>query len=104
MPDWVRVEGEHIVCDDADTLALFGNLGVLPIHMWSARLPDLSRPDWCILDLDPKKAPFERVVKLAQEARALCDEIELPAFVKTTGSSGLHVLIPLGRENDHRAS
>ncbi|MDH3459049.1 MAG: DNA ligase, partial [Gemmatimonadota bacterium] len=65
---------------------------------------DLGRPDWCILDLDPKEAPFEHVVEVAQALHRLTDEIALPAFVKTSGSSGLHVLVPLGRQCTHEES
>jgi bifunctional non-homologous end joining protein LigD len=49
-----------------------------------------------VLDLDPKEAPFTDVVRVAQATHALCEEIGLPSLVKTSGSSGLHVLIPLG--------
>lgn len=62
------------------------------------RAHQLERPDWCVLDLDPKDAPFRDVVRVARALRALCDEIALPHYVKTTGSTGLHVLIPLGRQ------
>jgi bifunctional non-homologous end joining protein LigD len=57
----------------------------------------LGSPDWCILDLDPKDAPFEHVIEIARLLKRICDEIELPAFIKTSGSTGLHVLVPLGR-------
>ena len=112
LPDWVRtveMEGEEgpirqFVCDDAETLAFLVNLGTIPFHLWSARLESLEFPDWCILDLDPKTAPFEHVVRLALAARALCEALEIPSFVKTTGSSGLHVLVPLGRQLEHEAA
>ena len=61
-----------------------------------SRVDSLDRPDWCVLDLDPKEAPFEHVIRIALAIRRLCEEIELPTFVKTSGSSGLHVMIPLG--------
>jgi bifunctional non-homologous end joining protein LigD len=111
-PSWVRTvvvpgdEGEEhcFVCDDADTLAWLANLAAIPLHVWSARVASLERPDYCILDLDPKDAPFAQVVTLARAARQLCGELGLPVHVKATGSSGLHVLIPLGRQIDHAAS
>jgi bifunctional non-homologous end joining protein LigD len=64
--------------------------------MWSSRVASLDRPDWSILDLDPKGAPFADVVTLALAIRRLCEAIELPTFVKTSGATGLHVLVPLG--------
>ena len=109
VPPWVRtvqMEGDEgpirqFVCDDVETLAYLVNLGTIPFHLWSARVSDLEHPDWCILDLDPKTAPFEHVITLALSARALCEALELPHFIKTSGSSGLHVLVPLGRQLDH---
>jgi bifunctional non-homologous end joining protein LigD len=66
--------------------------------VWSSRVATLQHPDWCILDLDPKGAPLEHVVRVAREIRRLCTSIELPTFAKTSGSTGVHVLIPLGRQ------
>ena len=86
---------------DLETLLFIANLGAIVLHAWNARAADPARPDWIILDLDPKEAPFEHVIALAQEAKALCDEIGLPCFAKTTGSSGLHVLIPTGGALTH---
>jgi len=112
VPSWVRtveMEGDEgpikqFVCEDVETLSFLVNLGTIPFHLWSARIADLEHPDWCILDLDPKTAPFEHVITLANAARALCEELELPHFIKTTGSSGLHVLVPLGRQLEHDAA
>ena len=73
-------------------------------NVWSSRVKSLAQPDWCILDLDPKGAPFEHVVRLALALKALCDEIGLPAFCKTSGSTGLHVLVPLGRQCTYEQS
>ncbi|MBI4541105.1 MAG: DNA ligase D [Gemmatimonadetes bacterium] len=107
-PDWIRTvklwsedaqrDIEYFVCDDEESLLYVVNLGTIPLHVWSSRVSSLARPDWCILDLDPKDAPFAQVVKVARGIHALCDELELPCRVKTSGSTGLHVLIPLGRQ------
>ena len=107
IPGWVRTERmwsdhaqreiDYFVCDDVETLLYVVNLGSIPLHIWSSRVATLARPDWCILDLDPKGAPFEDVVTLARAIHELCEEISLPSFPKTSGASGLHVLIPLGR-------
>jgi bifunctional non-homologous end joining protein LigD len=72
--------------------------------MWHSRTSDLEHPDWCVLDLDPKGAPFAWVIRVAPAARDLAGEIGLPAFPKTSGASGLHVLIPLGRQLTHDQS
>jgi bifunctional non-homologous end joining protein LigD len=110
MPDWVppwlrtttlwsehsQREIHYVLLDDADGLAFIANLASIPVHCWASRIADLERPDWTILDLDPKNAPREHVVPLARAIHALCDDIGLPNYVKTSGQSGLHVLIPLG--------
>ena len=103
IPGWMRTErlwsedtgkeldliiGGDRSAGDLETLLFIANLGAIVLHAWNARASDPARPDWIILDLDPKEAPFEHVITLAQEAKALCDEIGLPCFAKTTGSSG----------------
>lgn len=106
-PEWIRTVNvasesseksiDYFVCDDEASLLYLANLGSIPLHIWASRVGSLERPDWCILDLDPKGAPFADVVEIARRIHRLCEEIELPSFVKTSGSSGLHVLVPLGR-------
>ncbi len=113
-PDWIRLEriwSEHaereidyFVCDDLETLLYVANLGSIPLHVWASRVAAPERPDWCILDLDPKGAPFSHVVTIARAIRELCEEIELPSFIKTSGATGLHVLIPLGGQCTHSES
>jgi bifunctional non-homologous end joining protein LigD len=114
VPSWIRRERmwsedtqreiAHFICDDVESLIYLANMGSIPLHVWSSRVRTIQQPDWCIIDLDPKEAPFEMVIRVAQAVRALCDEMELPTFVKTTGSTGLHVLIPLGGQCTHRQS
>ena len=93
--------GEHFLCNTEDDLLQLANLGAIPLHIGSSRVESIERPDWCILDLDPKGAPFRDVVRIALAIGDLCDEIELPSFVKTSGGSGLHLLIPMGAQCDH---
>ena len=112
--DWLRREAvlseesqrdlNFFVCDDEQSLLYVANMAAILLHLWSSKAGSLERPDWCILDLDPKTAPFTDVVKVAQVTKRLCDDIGLPAFVKTTGSSGLHILIPTGRQFTHDQS
>ena len=86
------------MCNDVESLVYLVNLGTIPLHMWMSRIDDLTKPDWCLIDLDPKDAPFEHVITLAKTMRKLCEQVEMPAFVKTTGKSGLHIMLPLGRQ------
>jgi bifunctional non-homologous end joining protein LigD len=100
-PDEDSRQIDYFLCDDTDSLLYLANLGAIPLHIWASRAGSLDRPDWCILDLDPKGAPFADVVRIALAIRDLCDEIELPGFIKTSGGSGLHVLLPMGRQLEH---
>lgn len=102
----IRSEGsgraiDYFLCDGVSSLLYLVNLGAIPFHVWSSRVESLDRPDWCILDLDPKTAPFADVVTIALAIRELCEEIEMPSFIKTSGGSGLHVLLPMGRRLEH---
>ena len=107
-PSWIRrirlySEGserdlDYFVADDLESLLYVANSASIPLHIWQSRVADISRPDFCVLDLDPKEAPFADVVRIALYLKELCDEIQLPSFVKTSGSTGLHVLVPLGRQ------
>jgi bifunctional non-homologous end joining protein LigD len=87
--------------DDVEGLLALVNLGAIPFHIGASRLETPEHPDWCILDLDPKTAPFAHVVKIALAIRELCEEIGMPSFVKTSGGSGLHVLLPMGGQLAH---
>jgi bifunctional non-homologous end joining protein LigD len=97
-------EIRYFVLDDVESLLYVANMGTIPLHVWSSRVAALERPDWCILDLDPKGAPLKDVVKIARHLHALCEDVGLPNFVKTSGSTGLHVLIPLGARYTYEQS
>src|ERR1051326_2096876 len=97
-------ELDYFVCDNEASLLYIANMGAILLHIWSSRVATLETPDWCILDLDPKEAPFTDVVTVAQAVRSLCDDIGLPTGIKTSGSTGLHVLIPLGRQVTYEQS
>ena len=113
-PSWIRrvrlySDGserdlDYFVADDLESLLYVANSASIPLHIWQSRVADISRPDFCVLDLDPKDAPFSDVVRIARFLRELCDEIGLPSFVKTSGSTGLHVLVPLGRQATYEQS
>ena len=106
VPDWIRKEKlwsghtereiSYFVIEDVESLLYIANMGTIPIHMWCSRAQSLEQPDWCVLDLDPKQASFDAVVKIAKAIHTLCESIKLNHYVKTSGSTGLHVLIPLG--------
>ena len=105
-PEWLRTvrihaadaerDIDYVVVDDALALRYIINLGAIPLHLWGSRIGSLERPDWLILDLDPKGAPFTDVVRVAQEMKRILDGLRLAAFLKTSGATGLHILLPLG--------
>jgi bifunctional non-homologous end joining protein LigD len=107
-PQWARTvpiwseetqrEIKYFVCDDVETLLYVANMGSIPLHIWASRVGSLELPDWCVIDLDPKEAPFSDVVRTAIVLRRICESIGLPSYVKTTGKTGLHILLPLGRQ------
>ncbi len=84
-----------IVTDEESLVALVDS-ATIALDVWASRTADLARPDWCAFELDAGASPFAGVVRVARELRALADEMGLPSFVKTSGSAGLHVLLPLG--------
>ena len=105
-PSWIRTvriraeevgrDIDYIVVDDVDALRYVINLGTIPIHLWASRAASLAQPDWLVLDLDPKGAPFTDVVKVARALHRILERLELPGYVKTSGATGLHILLPLG--------
>ncbi|MEP6691042.1 MAG: DNA ligase D [Gemmatimonadaceae bacterium] len=107
-PEWMRTvpiwsedtqrDVRYFVCDDVESLLYVANLGSIPMHIWNSRVGTLEQPDWCVMDLDPKDAPFSDVIRTALVMRELCERIGLPSYVKTTGKTGLHILLPLGRQ------
>ena len=115
VPDWLvrktlwsesaEREVRYFVVQNVESLVYLANMGAIPIHAWHSRITDLAHPDWCVLDLDPKDAPFSAVVATAKAVKALLDEVELPGFLKTSGASGLHILLPLaGTLTHHQAT
>jgi bifunctional non-homologous end joining protein LigD len=83
------------------SLLHFVNLGTIEQHPWHSTTRHLDKPDWIALDLDPKKAPWENVLEVALLAKQVCDEIGIKAFPKTSGSSGMHIYLPLKPTNGY---
>ena len=73
----------------------FVNQGNIEQHPWHSTIKHLTKPDYFMLDLDPKQAPWENVLHVAMVCKEVLDELGLPAFPKTSGSSGIHIYVPL---------
>lgn len=104
-PAWIRREKiysrethrwiSYFILESAEAIAYMANLGVIPIHIWSSRVPHLERPDWLLFDIDSKESTTAKAIRVAQEVRAVLDEIGLRPCVKTSGQMGIHVAVGL---------
>jgi len=113
-PSWIRTARIHasdvdrdidyFIVDDRESLRYVVNLGTIPLHLWSSRQASLDHPDWLVLDLDPKGAPFTDVVKVARALHGILDDLGLPSSVKTSGATGLHIVLPLGADYDYEVT
>lgn len=105
FPDWIRrvpieVEGRgtvqpQVLCDDAATLIYLVDQACITPHIWLSRTDQLHRPDKLVFDLDPPSTAFEPVRFAARATRQALQDVELTSFVMTTGSQGVHVVVPL---------
>ena len=110
FPDWIRrvsievkEEGQEqpqVICDDVATLVYLVDQGCITLHVWLSRADKLTHPDKLIFDLDPPDDDFELVRSAAQSLREMLESVGLLPFVMTTGSRGLHVVVPLDRSTD----
>jgi bifunctional non-homologous end joining protein LigD len=108
FPDWIkRVTVKkaggtvtHVVCNDEATLVYLANQACITHHTWLSRIDKLHHPDQMVFDLDPSREDFEAVKETALAIREMLDRLELPAYLKTTGSRGIHIAVPLKREED----
>src|SRR5947209_4727132 len=106
-PAWIRTcsiahdSGNVIdfpMIQDRAALLWVINLGCIDLNQWYARCDDVDRPDYLHFDLDPGDgAAFARVLETALAVRAALDTLKMPSLVKTTGSKGLHVYVPIAR-------
>jgi bifunctional non-homologous end joining protein LigD len=92
---------DYAVYSTTGSLLHFVNLGTIEQHPWHSTLKHLSKPDWIAIDLDPKRAPWENVLETALIVKEVADEIGLKPFAKTSGSSGIHIYIPLKASNEY---
>ena len=104
-PDWAKTfpyttsdgeEKEYLVGDDEATLLWMASLGAIEMNPWFSRIQNPDHPDYCVIDLDPDKNTFDQVITAAQEVKKILDAIGIPGYVKTSGSTGIHIYIPLG--------
>jgi bifunctional non-homologous end joining protein LigD len=93
-------ELNYAVYTTLGSLLHFVNLGTIEQHPWHSTIKHLDQPDYLMLDLDPKEAPWQNVLDVALVCKEVFDELGLPSFPKTSGSSGIHVYLPLKPKYD----
>jgi bifunctional non-homologous end joining protein LigD len=112
-PSWVkqfpyRTNGENknfLVVEDTASILWMANLGAIEMNPWNSRIQQPGNPDWCIIDLDPSdKNTFEQVIQTALVCRQVLDEMGVPGYPKTSGSTGIHIYIPLGAQYSYDES
>ncbi|MEO8887106.1 MAG: DNA ligase D [Mucilaginibacter sp.] len=104
-PDWITKtfpyttsEGEHkeyLIGSDEAVLLWMASLGCIEMNPWFSRVQSPDNPDYCVIDLDPDKNTFDQVIEAALEVKKVLDAIDVPGYCKTSGSTGMHIYIPL---------
>lgn len=110
LPSWIATKKiysdteeqtiNYLLCQNEASLVYMANLGCIEINPWLSKVTSLHQPDFCVFDLDPEKIAFSAVVETAQAIHELLDEIGARNYCKTSGASGLHIYVPLGRKYD----
>jgi len=104
-PEWLETvhisypsgnEADFPVVTDPAGLAWIANLGCIELHTWHSRVADINRPDYLLIDLDPSEGnPWSHVREIAMAAKRVMDDLHLPSYPKTSGVTGLHILVPI---------
>lgn len=113
-PDWIKSvplqagstgkNVDYLVCNNEATLAYMINLGCIEINPWLSKLSSLDKPNFMVLDLDPENIDFKYVVEAALHIKALLDSFKMTSFCKTSGSTGLHIYVPIGAKYPYESS
>ncbi len=112
VPDWIEkqpyvTEGEDknfMLCNNLATLLYIANLGAIEMNPWSSTIKKPDNPDFCIIDLDPDKNTFNQVVETACVVYDILSSAKIDCYCKTSGSTGIHIYIPLGAKYTYEES
>ncbi|RXJ44312.1 DNA ligase D [Gelidibacter gilvus] len=113
-PDWAVTypystsdgeKKEFLVGNNEDTLLWAASLGCIEMNPWLSTIHNPDNPDYCVIDLDPAdQTTFDQVIIAAQEIKKVLDEMKIQGFAKTSGSTGIHIYIPLGGKHSYDES
>lgn len=105
-PDWIKTFPYHtsdgkdknfLVPHNEASILYMANLGAIEMNPWNSTIHKPDYPDWCLIDLDPSdKNSFEQVIETAQVTKKVLDGLGVKSYPKTSGSTGIHIYIPLG--------
>ncbi|MBD8017922.1 DNA ligase D [Kaistella pullorum] len=97
-------ERKYLVGKDEATLLFMANLGCIEMNPWNSTVEKPDNPTFCIIDLDPDKNSLDQVIETAQVTKQLLDDMGVPSYCKTSGSTGLHIYIPLANKYTYEES
>ncbi|WP_125721140.1 DNA ligase D [Flavobacterium ustbae] len=112
-PEWAQTfpyttsdgeEKEFLVGGDEKTLLYMASLGCIEMNPWFSRIQHPDNPDYCVIDLDPDQNTFGQVIQAACEVKNILDSLDITGYVKTSGSTGIHIYIPLGAKYSYGQS
>ncbi len=95
---------DFLICSNTASLIYMANLGCIEMNPWHSRAQTALYPDWCVIDLDPGKISFDKVIETANVVRQVLDSLQVPSYPKTSGSTGIHIYIPLGAKYNYEQS
>ena len=110
FPDWIEVKQvkkqkrgttNYVICNNTATLVYLANQACITPHIWLSKKDKLDYPDRMIFDLDPYDNDFSKVKSVAEKLKKFLEkDLDLPIYLMTTGSRGLHVVVPLERSSN----
>ncbi|MBC7830127.1 MAG: DNA ligase D [Chitinophagaceae bacterium] len=114
VPGWVETydyisesdgeKKEFFVCTNEAGLLYMANWGCIEMNPWHSRITSPDKPDYCVIDLDPEKISFDKVIETANMVKKVLDELGINSYCKTSGSTGLHIYIPLAAKYTYEQS
>lgn len=113
-PDWIETFDyksdaddrlrKYLVAKDEASLLYMATLGCIEMNPWHSKVETGDYPDWCIIDLDPAENTFNQVIEAANVTKQILESMGVPSFPKTSGSTGIHIYIPMGAKYTYEQS